>query len=95
MFVNTFLVSTLLLFYIYSSVLVIVFEQRSYGIVFHIAVTAYLKGLQVVREVVIDDVYSGLEIDEVVVGVWPTILYGLPFWNACCLSTLDLSFCIL
>ena len=62
-----FLVTALLLLDIDPSKLVEVVEQRADSVVFHVSSAAYLEWLQVVREVVIDDVDTRLEIDESVV----------------------------
>ena len=92
MFVNTLLVSAPLLLYINSPVLVVVFEQRSDGVVFHITIAANLQRLQIMGKVVINDVYSSLEIDEVVVCMRTTVFDKLLIRNTCS-GTLPFSMC--
>ena len=73
------LVAALLLFDVNPSLLIVVLQERANCVIFHIALPAYLERLEVVRKVVVDDVDSSLQIDELVVCMRLPIDYWLPF----------------
>lgn len=66
------LVAAYLLLDVYAAKLVEVLQKGPNRIVLHISLPTYLQGLQIVRKVVIDDFDTGVEVNELVVGV------GLP-----------------
>ena len=63
-----------------ATVLVKILQERAHCIVFHVALAAYLKGLQIMSEIVVYDIDSSFEIDELVISMRFSISNRLEFF---------------